>query len=98
PSPISRESRKWGFPRAYAGMPVCSKIGRVPCPNIEKIIVSRGEVIMRSLLKISVICAAIVLLVVYRSDIGSKVSDWWDGVVPQSTSHPLEGSVQRAGA
>jgi len=53
---------------------------------------------MRSLLKISVICAAIVLLVVYRSDIGSKVSDWWDGVVPQSTSHPLEGSVQIAGA
>ena len=53
---------------------------------------------MRSLLKVLFISAAIVVLVVYRSDIGSKLSDLWVDVSPSSVPHPLERSVQRAGA
>lgn len=53
---------------------------------------------MRSLLKVLVISAAIVLLLVYRSDIGSKLSDLWAGVSPSGMSHPIEQSVQSAGA
>ena len=53
---------------------------------------------MRSLLKVLLISAAIVVLVVYHSDIGSKLSDLWGDVSPSSMPHPLERSVQRAGA
>ena len=53
---------------------------------------------MRSLLKLLLISAAIVLLVVYRSDIGGKLSDIWGSVSPSSMPHPVEQSVQRAGA
>ena len=53
---------------------------------------------MRSLLKVLLISAAIVVLVVYRNDIGSKLSNLWGDVSPSSMPHPLERSVQRAGA
>ena len=53
---------------------------------------------MRSLLKVILISAAIVVLVVYHNDIGSKLSDLWGDVAPSSMPHPLEQSVQRAGA
>ena len=53
---------------------------------------------MRSLLKLLLISAAIILLVVYRSDIGGKLTDLWADVSPTSMPHPLEQSVQRAGA
>ena len=53
---------------------------------------------MRSLLKVFLIGAAIVLLVVYRNDLRSKVSELWSGVSPTSMPHPLQQSVQRAGA
>ena len=53
---------------------------------------------MRSLLKVLLISAAIIVLVVYHNDIGSKLSDLWVDVSPSSMPHPLERSVQRAGA
>ena len=55
---------------------------------------------MRSLLKVLVISAEIVLLLVYRNDIGDKLSDLWAGVSPSSISMPLpvEQSVRSAGA
>jgi hypothetical protein len=53
---------------------------------------------MRSLLKLLVISAGIVVLVVYHNDIGSKLSNLWGDVSPSSMPHPLEQSVQRAGA
>jgi hypothetical protein len=53
---------------------------------------------MRSLLKVLVISAAIVLLVVYHNDIGNKLSDLWAGVSPSTMPHPVEQSVRSAGA
>jgi hypothetical protein len=53
---------------------------------------------MRSLLKVLLISAAIVVLVVYHNDIGTKLSDLWGDVSPSGVPHPLERSVQRAGA
>jgi hypothetical protein len=53
---------------------------------------------MRSLLKLLLISATIMLLVVYHSDIGRRISDLWAGLSPSSVPHPLEQSVQRAGA
>lgn len=53
---------------------------------------------MRSLLRILVISAAIVLLLVYRDDIGSKLSGLWVDVSPSSLPHPVEQSVRSAGA
>jgi hypothetical protein len=53
---------------------------------------------MRSLLKVLVIGAAIVLLLVYRNDIGNKLSDLWADVTPSSMPHPIQQSVQNAGA
>ena len=53
---------------------------------------------MRSLLKLLLISAAIVLLVAYHAEIGEKISELWAGVSPSGTQHPLEQSVQRAGA
>ena len=53
---------------------------------------------MRSLLKVLLISAAIVVLVVYRNDIGCKLSNLWGDGSPSSMPHPLERSVQRAGA
>ena len=53
---------------------------------------------MRSLLKLLLISTAIVLLVVYRHDIGGKLTELWGDVSPTSMPHPLERSVQRAGA
>jgi len=57
-----------------------------------------GEVTMRSLLKLLLISAAIVLLVVYHRDIGRRISDLWANVSPSGVPHPVEQSVQRAGA
>jgi hypothetical protein len=56
-----------------------------------------GEV-MHSLLKDLLISAAIIVLVVYRNDIGSMLSGLWGDVSPSSVPRPLEQSVQRAGA
>lgn len=53
---------------------------------------------MRSLLKLLLISTAIVLLVVYRNDIGGKITNLWSDVSPTSMPHPLQQSVQRAGA
>lgn len=53
---------------------------------------------MRSLLKILVISAAIVLLLVYRTDIGSELSGLWADISPSSMPHPIEQSVRGAGA
>lgn len=53
---------------------------------------------MRSLLKLLLISTAIVLLVVYRNDIGGKITNLWGDVSPTSMPHPLQQSVQRAGA
>jgi hypothetical protein len=53
---------------------------------------------MRSLLKVLLISAAIVVLVVYHNDIGDKLSALWGDISPSSGPHPLERSVQRAGA
>jgi hypothetical protein len=57
-----------------------------------------GEVIMRSLVKLFAISAAIVLLVIYHNDLGQKLSNLWADVSPSSMPHPLQQSVRNAGA
>ena len=53
---------------------------------------------MRSLLKLFALGAAIVLLVVYHNDIGTKLTDFWADVSPSGVPRPLEQSAQSAGA